>query len=113
MKLAALIFFAHVYGLGTTAPAFPNVTGERPRVADHGFTITLSEWHRLTLSHTMTSYWVNDASGTPMVGSAQYDVELRLRTGPASLTFGHESWHNADVPGPDREYNRVGMEVKL
>jgi hypothetical protein len=112
MHNVALIFFAHLYGLGTTAPAMPQQF-ERPRVADHGFSIATPEWHRFTLTHTMTTFWVNDAHGTPMVGSAQYDVELRWRFNPATLTISHESWHNADVIGPDREWNRIGLEVKL
>lgn len=109
----AVLFFVHVYGLDTTAPAFPQWHGERPRVADHGFTITTPEWHRLALTHTMTSYWVNDAQGRNMVGSVQYDVELRLHLNSITATLGHESWHNADVTGPDREWNRLGVEVKL
>jgi hypothetical protein len=111
--LIALLFFVHVYGLDTTAPAFPQMHGERPRVADHGFTITTPEWRGVSLTHTMTSYWVNDALGRNMVGSVQYDVELRARIARTTLTVGHESFHNVDVTGPDREWNRVGVEVKL
>lgn len=113
MNLSALVFFAHLYCAGTTTPAYVNPAyAERPRVADFGFTVATPEWNHLSIAHSTTTFWVNDASHLKMVASVQYDVELRLRVNAITLTVGHESWHNADIVGPDTQYNRIGFEVK-
>ncbi len=114
MNLSMLLFALHLYSAGTTTPAFVNPSYlARPRVADFSFTFVTPEWNRFSLAHSMTTYWVNDSRGLKMVSSVQYDVELRLHLRALTLTAGHESWHNADIPGPDTQYNRVGMELRL
>ena len=113
MTLASLMFFTHIYG-ATTAPAYVEPAHAiHHRVADHGFNIVTPEWRRLTLQHTMTTYWGLSRFNQPFVASAQYNVELKFRVGRTTLTAAHESWHNADVAGADKEWNRLGLEVKL
>jgi hypothetical protein len=113
MNLSTLILFTHLYAGGCSTPAYVNPAySARTRVADFGFTIATPEWNHLKLTHSTTTYWVNDISKMKMVASVRYEVELRLRLSAFTLTAGHESWHNADIPGPGTQYNRVGIEVK-
>ena len=111
-----IIFFAHLYGMGTNVPVHTQEVRAERLLADHGFVMTTPEWNRLSIEHRMTTQWAQDRNPTKgvFVGSTWYEVNLRARVSDAlTVTAGHMSAHNADTRIHQAVWNRIGVEVKL
>lgn len=111
--IATLVLFAHLYGLGTDLPAYPEPTlYQTPVRFVHGATLETQTWHSLGLTGMVSSRWMDTGRG-PLISSVDYRIGAFLKFGKVRLSAEHESDHNSDRNGRPLRGNYAGLDITL